>query len=64
MELYESLGIIDTVMERSIETPSVRVYKGPEGTEISRDIVMVPVLPPTPAKPYVGEFKLVTSEKN
>ena len=57
LELFESLGIIDPVMERSIKSPAVRVYKGPEGVEILKEIVMAPVLAPTPAKPYVGEFK-------
>ena len=57
LELFESLGIIDPVMERSIKSPAVRVYKGPEGVEILKEIVMAPVLAPTPAKPYVSEFK-------
>ena len=59
LELYESLGIIDSVMGRSIESPSVRMYKGSEGVEDFKEIVMVPVLAPTPAKPYVCEIQFI-----
>ena len=37
LELFEFLGIIDPVMERSIKPPTVRVYKGPEGVEILKE---------------------------
>ena len=62
LELFEFLGIIDPVMERSIKPPTVRVYKGPEGVEILKEFEMAPVLEPMPAKPYVFEFKIVTKE--
>jgi hypothetical protein len=53
LELFEFLGIIDPVMERSIKPPTARVYKGPEGVEILKEFDVVPVSEPTPAKPYV-----------
>ena len=59
LELFEFLGIIDSVMQRSIEPPIARVYKGPEGVEILKEFMMIPVLEPTPAKPYVCVFKTV-----
>ena len=62
MELFEFLGIIDPVMERSIKPPTVRVYKGPEGVEILKEFDMAPVLEPTPDKPYVCKFKIATRE--
>ena len=58
LELFESLGIIDPVMERSIKIPTVRMYKGPEGIETLKEFEMVPVLEPTPDKPHVCEFKI------
>ena len=57
MELFESLDIINPVMERSIKSPAVRMYKGSEDVETSKDIVMVPVVAPTPDKPYVCEIQ-------
>jgi hypothetical protein len=59
LELFEFLGIIDPVRDRSIKPPTVRMYKGPEGVEILKEFDLVPVLEPTPAKPYVCEFKIV-----
>jgi 2-polyprenyl-6-methoxyphenol hydroxylase-like FAD-dependent oxidoreductase len=38
------------------------MYKGPEGTEIMKEFDMAPVSEPTPAKPYVCKFKIVTKE--
>jgi hypothetical protein len=46
-------------MDRSIKPPTARMYKGPEGVEILKEFDLVPVLEPTPAKPYVCEFKIV-----
>ena len=57
LELFESLGIIDPVIERSIKLPIVRMYKGPEGVEILKEFEMVPELEPTPANPYVCEIQ-------
>lgn len=54
LELFEFLGIIDPVMQRSIGYPTVIMYKGPEGVEILKEFVMAPVLEPTPAEPYVN----------
>ena len=59
LELFEFLDIIDPVMQRSIKPPTARVYKEPEGVEILKEFMMVPELEPTPAKPYVCEFKKV-----
>ena len=53
-ELFEFLGIIDPVMQRSINVPIVTMYKGPEGVEILKEFMMAPILEPTPAKPYVN----------
>ena len=63
LELFEFLGIIDPVMQRSIKPPTARIYKGPEGVEILKEFAMVPVLEPTPAKPYVCEFKIQCAGK-
>ena len=57
LELFEFLGIIDHVMERSIKSPTARMYKGPEGVEILKEFEMAPVLEPTPDKPYVCELE-------
>jgi hypothetical protein len=57
LELFEFLGIVDPVMQRSIVPPIARMYKGPEGVEILKEFVMAPVLESTPDKPYVCEFK-------
>lgn len=57
LELFEFLGIIDSVMQRSIKPPTARMYKGPEGVEILKEFEMVPVLDPTPDKPYVCEIQ-------
>ena len=43
-------------MQRSIKPPTARMYKGPEGVEILKEFEMIPVLEPTPDKPYVCEF--------
>ena len=59
LELFEFLDIIDPVMQRSIKPPTARMYKGPEGVEILKEFVMAPALEPTPARPYVCEFKIV-----
>ena len=40
-------------MQRSIKSPTARMYKGPEGVEIFKEFVMTPISEPTPAKPYV-----------
>jgi 2-polyprenyl-6-methoxyphenol hydroxylase-like FAD-dependent oxidoreductase len=53
LELFEFLGIIDPVMQRSIKPPIARMYKGPNGM---KEFVMAPELEPTPAKPYVCEI--------
>ena len=55
LELFEFLGIIDLVMQRSIKPPTARMYKGPEGVEILKEFLMIPDLEPTPDKPYVCE---------
>ena len=57
LELFDFLGIIEPVLQRSISPPIARMYKGPEGVEILKEFMMVPVLEPTPAKPYVCNFK-------
>jgi len=54
LELFEFLGIIDLVMQRSIKPPTARMYKGPEGVEILKEFEMIPELEPTPAKPYLN----------
>ena len=56
LELFELLGIIDPVMQRSIKPPIARMYKGPEGVEV-KDFVMTPEEEPTPDRPYVCEFQ-------
>ena len=59
LELFEFLGIIDPVMQRSIKPPTARMYKGPEGVEILKEFDMAPALEPTPARPYVCGFKIL-----
>ena len=54
LELLEFLGIIEPVMQLSIKPPTARMYKG---LEIMKEFEMVPVLEPTPDKPYVCGFK-------
>ena len=58
-ELFEFLGIINPVMQRSIKPPTARMYKEPEGVEILKEFEMTPVLEPTPAKPYVCVFNIM-----
>ncbi|KAF8810119.1 hypothetical protein BYT27DRAFT_7186980 [Phlegmacium glaucopus] len=53
-ELFESLGILDLVMQRSISVPIVKMYKGPEGVEILKEFEMTPTLESTPAIPYMN----------
>ena len=57
LELFEFLGIIDPVMQRSIKPPTARMYKAPEGVEILKEFEMVPIIEPTPDKPHVCEFR-------
>ena len=55
MELFEFLGIVDPIMERSIRVPTMRMYKGPEGIEVLKELEMMPILEPTPAIPHVRD---------
>ncbi|TFK29754.1 pentachlorophenol 4-monooxygenase [Coprinopsis marcescibilis] len=63
LELFNHLGIADEVMKASIDIPTVRKYKLPEGTEVLQEFAMSPILDPTPADPYrnprlLGQDKL------
>ena len=52
-EAFESLGILDQVLERGMAIPDFRVYKMPEGVEIIKEFSGAPYTKPTPSKPYV-----------
>jgi len=54
LEVFEFLGIVDPVMQQSLPTPIVRMYKGPEGVEILKEFEIAPILESTPAIPHIN----------
>ncbi|KAF9525483.1 FAD binding domain-containing protein [Crepidotus variabilis] len=51
-EIFESVGILNKIMEKSVTVPKVRIYKLPGGKEVLREVEMVPSIAPTPETPY------------
>jgi len=53
LELFAYLRIVEDVMKRAILTPTVRLYKMPEGREVVHQFEMSPHQHPTPTNPFV-----------
>ncbi|KDR80539.1 hypothetical protein GALMADRAFT_61028, partial [Galerina marginata CBS 339.88] len=58
LELFSYLRIIEDVMKGAILTPTVRMYKMPEGVETSHEFEMSPFRNPTPTNPYLNPVML------
>jgi len=59
-EVFESLGIIDEVMKRSIPIPLTRLYKLVDGIEVAvAEFELSPSHPSTPACPYVSIYMYI-----
>lgn len=56
LELFMYLRIIEDVMKSAILTPTVRMYKMPEGVQPSHEFEMSPHRHPTPTNPFVCLF--------
>ncbi|KAF9554033.1 monooxygenase [Agrocybe pediades] len=54
IEIFESLGILDQVMARSIPLPAFKMYKMPEGVEVAKEFSASPHVDPTPSEPYLN----------
>ncbi|KAJ3514986.1 hypothetical protein NLJ89_g2043 [Agrocybe chaxingu] len=58
LELFSHLRIIEPVMKRAILTPTVRMYKMPEGREVLQEFEMSPHRNPTPTHPFLNPVML------
>ncbi|KAF9054420.1 pentachlorophenol 4-monooxygenase [Panaeolus papilionaceus] len=58
LELFTYLRIIEDVMKSAILTPTVRMYKMPEGVQPSHEFEMSPHRHPTPTNPFLNPVML------